>query len=104
MNLGRRQIASVTRWQGWALITAGAVAAVAILCLLTSLSVASEMELVRDPHFRRGSTVSAPEPGRHVLAGVFCCDARGREPVWRVTQWSSRFPLEDFTVRSEPDG
>jgi hypothetical protein len=65
---------------------------------------AAEFDLVRDPHFRRGFTVSAPAPGRHVLAGVFRPDPHGRDPVWRVTQWNSRFPLTDFTARLAPDG
>ncbi len=61
-----------------------------------------EVELVRDPHFRRGFVVSAPEPGQHVVAGVVRADPRGRYPVWRLTQWSSRFPLTDFAPRPGP--
>lgn len=65
---------------------------------------AADIQLIRDRHFRRGFTVSAPAPGRHVLAGVFRTDPHGADPVWRVTQWSSRFPLTDFSAQPDPDG
>lgn len=65
---------------------------------------AREMELIRDPHFRRGFVVSAPEPGRHILAGMFRADPRGRDPVWRLTQWHSRFPLTEFAPQPGPRG
>lgn len=65
---------------------------------------AADLELLQDRHFRRGFTVSAPAPGRHVLAGVFRPDPQRPEPVWRICQWSSRYPFTDFTARPAADG
>lgn len=78
-------------------------AALALLASLTPAA-AADLELILDPHFRQGFTVSEPAPGRHVLAGVFRPDPQLPEPVWRIAQWSSRFPLTDFAPQPAPDG
>lgn len=78
----------------------------AVVALLTGLAplAAEPLELIRDPHFRRGFNVSAPTPGKHVLAGVLRTAPQGPDPVWRLCQWSSRYPLLDFAPQAGADG
>jgi hypothetical protein len=56
-------------------------------------------ELVRDPHFRNGFHLLAPEQGKRVvyadLAGPGSSNA-----VWDLGQWASRFPLQAGEVLS----
>ncbi|MCC7493189.1 MAG: hypothetical protein IT204_12605 [Fimbriimonadaceae bacterium] len=53
-----------------------------------------ETELIGDPQFQRGFRVSAPTPGKHVEAGQLRPDPTAEAPLWRLAQWSSRYPLE----------
>lgn len=57
----------------------------------------SERELISDNHFQRGFILWKPEPGKHVRYG----ELRGfaSKPVWGLSQWSSKFPLTNFSAK-----
>lgn len=63
-------------------------------------STAAESEVIRDNSFRRGFVLWEPKPGKHVKYG----EIRGLEtnvtPVWGLSQWSSRFPIQPVVQRT----
>jgi hypothetical protein len=60
-------------------------------------------ELIQDNHFRGGFILWEPKPGKHVRYG----EARGldgQKPVWGLSQWSSKFPVDPALLRRSADG
>jgi hypothetical protein len=53
-----------------------------------------ERELVQDRHFQRGFILWKPEPGKHVRYGEVRGFDLGAAPIWGLSQWSSKFPLD----------
>lgn len=74
-----------------------------LLCLL-ALTAGDTHELVRDPTFIQGLTVLDPKPGKRVEVGTLHFGQDGPPPVWSLAQWSSRFPVTDFTPKLLDDG
>jgi hypothetical protein len=74
------------------------------LAAVAARDIAPERELIQDPGFRHGFVLWEPKPGKHVRYG----ELRGLEakakPVWGLSQWSSRFPLENGSILDLPDG
>jgi len=56
-------------------------------------TVATERQLIRDPHFQTGFYLLESKPGKRVVYGQVGGLVSG-EPVWDLAQWSSRFPLQ----------
>lgn len=54
----------------------------------------SARELITDPQFRRGFILSEPKPGKHVRYGEIRGFIGSPSPLWGLSQWSSKFPLE----------
>lgn len=55
---------------------------------------AAESEVIRDNGFRRGVILWETQPGRHVKYGEMGAVGAGVAPVWGLSQWSSRFPIQ----------
>lgn len=59
---------------------------------------ASGRELIGDNRFRHGFILWEPKPGQHVRYG----ELKGLEalspPIWGLSQWSSKFPLDPATA------
>jgi len=54
----------------------------------------TQRELIQDNHFRDGFILWQPKPGAHVRHGeVRGFDAKAT-PIWGLSQWSSKFPLD----------
>ncbi len=51
-------------------------------------------ELIRDSHFRQGFILLEPKPGKQKPYGTIAGCEEGAVPVWRLAQWSSKFPLK----------
>jgi hypothetical protein len=60
----------------------------------------AESEVIRDNSFRQGFILWRPKPGKHAKYG----EIRGLEtnaaPVWGLSQWSSRFPIQPVGHRT----
>jgi len=63
---------------------------------------AGTVSLLADPSFRRGVTVYAPSPGRHVTVGVLRPDVTAEPPVWGLAQWNSRADLAGAEAEPAP--
>lgn len=60
--------------------------------------------LIRDPNFRNGFVLLRPDPGQQVECGI-ASGPGGEPPVWKLAQWSSRFPFDGCTpVACTPGG
>lgn len=57
-----------------------------------------ERELIQDNHFRRGFILWEPKPGQHVRYGELKGLETDGKPIWGLSQWSSRFPLDQKTA------
>jgi len=62
---------------------------------------ATELELVRDPHFQRGFYLLEPKPGKRLVYGELDGLAPGK-PVWDLAQWSSKVPLQPGNCAISP--
>lgn len=58
----------------------------------TAAELPPEQELIGDPHFQRGFILWETKPGKHIKYGELPGPEKA-EPVWGLSQWSSRFPL-----------
>lgn len=63
---------------------------------------APAQELIADREFRLGFILWEPKPGKHVRYGELT--AGTAKPVWGLSQWSSRFPLNASDAFKSPDG
>ena len=54
----------------------------------------AERELIQDNHFQRGFILWQPKPGKHVRYGELRGSEAKDSPVWGLSQWSSKFPLD----------
>ncbi|MCC6354563.1 MAG: hypothetical protein IT577_11800 [Verrucomicrobiae bacterium] len=50
-------------------------------------------ELIADRHFRQGFVLLEPKPGKQVPYATIPGWEKEAGPVWRLAQWSSKFPL-----------
>jgi len=64
---------------------------------------AAAVELIRDPHVRRGLILLSPQPGKRVPYGTLAGPEAG-PAVWDLAQWSSRYPLKAAGPQRRPDG
>lgn len=55
-------------------------------------------ELIKDNRFQAGFILSEPKPGKHVVYGELKALDPAGPPLWRLSQWSSRFPLDPATA------
>ncbi|MBK7998686.1 MAG: hypothetical protein IPK15_08215 [Verrucomicrobia bacterium] len=67
-----------------------------------SVVAAPGQELIADREFRLGFILWEPKPGRHVRYGELTTGAA--KPVWGLSQWSSRFPLNAAEAYKSADG
>lgn len=77
-----------------------------VLCLIwvsLTTAAAAETEVIGDNSFRRGFTLSEPAPGKHVKYGEIRGPETNVPPVWGLSQWSSRFPIQP-TAQLSADG
>lgn len=69
-----------------------------VLMLVSEVGVhaagAEEREVIGDNHFRGGLILWEAAPGKHVKYGELRGIEQGRKPVWGLSQWSSKFPVE----------
>lgn len=65
-----------------------------LLWSLGSVAGAGEIEIIRDGGFRDGFVLWEPKPGKHVKYGEIRRSGSKAKPVWGLSQWSSRFPIE----------
>jgi hypothetical protein len=65
--------------------------------ILVSAS-ATERELIRDNHFQSGFILWKTEPGQHLSYGELKGFDTNAAPVWGLSQWSSKFPLDPSTA------
>jgi hypothetical protein len=54
---------------------------------------AAARELISDTGFQRGFILWETKPGKHVRYGELAGIGANAEPVWGLSQWSSKFPL-----------
>lgn len=70
----------------------------ALLALCFSTVQAAEAttvrELIRDPSFKRGFILWKTQPGKHVRYGELNGFDRDKTPIWGLSQWSSKSPLD----------
>lgn len=76
---------------------------IALLLVLAFVSIQaaetqSERELIRDNHFRNGFVLWETRPGKHVRYAELKGFDGETLPVWGLSQWSSRFPLDAATA------
>jgi hypothetical protein len=64
---------------------------------------AEVVELIKDGHFQNGFILWEPKPGQHIPYGELPGFKADAKPVWGLSQWSSRFPL-DATPKIKGDG
>jgi len=64
------------------------------LAVASSAQIVSERELIQDNHFRRGFILWETKPGKHVRYGELRGFDPETAPVWGLSQWSSKLPLE----------
>lgn len=64
----------------------------------------AERELIQDNAFQRGFVLWEPKPGRHVRYGLLPGAISNAAPVWGLSQWSSRFPLNPALAVRSGDG
>lgn len=64
----------------------------------------SERELIEDNHFHHGFILWQPKPGQHVRYGELKGLDSKTKPVWGLSQWSSKFPLEAAARTKSTDG
>lgn len=64
----------------------------------------TERELIQDNHFRDGFILWEPKPGKHVRYGELAGSNPVIKPVWGLSQWSSRFPIDPVTKAANPSG
>jgi len=64
----------------------------------------AQRQVIRDPHFRRGFFLIAPEPGRRIAYGELAGEDPKLKPVWDLDQWSSKYPLAARPPRVLADG
>ena len=78
-----------------------------VLLLLALWSIgapAAERELIQDNQFQRGFILWEPKPGQHVRYGELKGGGSNLPPLWGLSQWSSRFPLDPTALRTNADG
>ncbi len=63
------------------------------LSLVHAAELVTERELIGDNSFQRGFTLWETKPGKHVRYGELKGFAANAAPVWGLSQWSSKFPL-----------
>ncbi len=76
------------------------------LCLLFSFSLTSvsakpadeDRELIQDPHFQRGFILWNPKPGKHVRDGELKGFDASATPIWGLSQWNSKVPLDTASL------
>jgi pimeloyl-ACP methyl ester carboxylesterase len=68
-----------------------------------TLSGAAESEVIRDNTFRQGFILWEPKPGKHIKYGEIHGAQTNGAPVWGLSQWSSRLPIQPV-VQSAADG
>lgn len=67
---------------------------VLLLWACTGSATAAETEVIGDNSFRRGFILWEPKPGKHVKYGGMRGVETNMAPVWGLSQWSSRFPIQ----------
>jgi len=55
---------------------------------------AAPRELIQDNDFRHGFILWAPKPGKHVRYGETLGFELNAKPVWGLSQWSSKLPVD----------
>lgn len=74
--------------------------AAVVFLLLQSLAAgpaaepAHDLELIQDNHFQLGFILWEPKPGQHLRYGELKGRQPDAKPVWGLSQWSSKFPLD----------
>jgi len=63
-----------------------------------------QVDLLRDPHFRRGLTVLSPKPGKKVPTGRLAPSSATGEPLWTLAQWHSKQSILGTEAEELPDG
>lgn len=79
----------------------GSVLLLASACI--TLAGASEAEIIRDNSFRQGFILWDSKPGKHIKYGEVHGVQTNSVPVWGLSQWSSRLPIEPV-VRTTTEG
>lgn len=67
---------------------------VACLSALSAAEPPGERQLIQDNHFRQGLILWEPKPGKHLQYGVLPGIEQNARPIWGLSQWSSRFPID----------
>ena len=79
-----------------------------LFILVTASAVGAEppggRELIPDNLFQRGFVLLEPKPGKQVPYGTLRGWAKDADPVWKLAQWSSRFPLKAAEPEILQDG
>src|SRR3954470_15775379 len=65
-----------------------------------TLSGAAESEVIRDNAFRQGFILWEPKPGKHIKYGEIHGAQTNGAPVWGLSQWSSRLPIQPVVQRT----
>lgn len=71
-----------------------------LLCACITLARAAESEVIRDNSFRRGFILWEPKPGKHIKYGELRGQETNATPIWGLSQWSSRFPIQAIVEQS----
>jgi hypothetical protein len=79
-----------------------------VFCCYASLAPGAaenaEREVIQDNHFRRGFVLWEPQPGKHVRYGEVSGPDSSGKPVWGLSQWSSRYPIEPNSLSTDATG
>lgn len=76
----------------------------ALCCAIRVFGSGAETEIIADNHFRRGFILWAPKPGKHVRYGEAPGFEQNSKPVWGLSQWSSKYPLDAPAAPAERTG
>ena len=64
-----------------------------VIWICAATTRAAESEVIGDNRFRGGFVLWEPTPGKHIKYGEIRGAQTNTQPVWGLSQWSSRFPL-----------
>ena len=65
---------------------------------------AADRELIGDNYFQRGFVLRETKPGNHVRYGELVDGNAKAKPVWGLSQWSSKFPLDPAAAKRARNG
>ena len=77
---------------------------IAVFAFDAMQGIAAERELISDNHFERGFILWETKPGNHVRYGELVCGNAKAKPVWGLSQWSSKFPLDPAIAKRARNG